>query len=108
LLSPPWRLGKSVKNAHDTSLEELSDLSVWAEWCCAALVVAGVAGEFAIAAYHPEYNSWWGRWGPACGDLLVALGVAGEVIASVVAHICQNELTRRSNDRLADVEFDNG
>jgi hypothetical protein len=34
--------------------------------------------------------------------LVIALGIAGEVLASAIAHTCQEELTRRSNDRLAE------
>ena len=105
LLLPPWRLGSNVRSADDDiEIGKLSDDAVVAEWYFAAMVVIGVAAEFVIAAHHPPYNSWWGQWGPAYGDLLVAGGVAGEVGASVISHLCQGELTRRSNDRLVETE----
>jgi hypothetical protein len=99
---PPWRFGSNVRMADDTDLESLSDGAVVAEWCFAALVVIGVGGEFSIAARHFPNNSWIGWWGPAYADLLVAIGVAGEVFASVIAHLCQSELTRRTNEKLAE------
>lgn len=94
LLLPPRRLGSNVKSANDEEIGGLSDGAVVAEWCFAALVIFGVAGEFVIAAYHPPYDSWLGQWGPAFGDLLIAVGVAGEILAGVIAHICQGELTQ--------------
>jgi hypothetical protein len=104
LLLPPWHLGGNVKRASDEAVDDLSDGAVAAEWFFAAVVIAGVIGEFIIAARHPPYDSRLGQWGPAFGDLLVALGVAGEVLASVVSHLCQGELTRRSNEKLAKIK----
>jgi len=107
-LWPPWRFGGNIKSKNDADIETLSDGCVTAEWCFAGLVIAGIVGEFVIAAIHPPYDSLLGWWGPAYADLVVAVGIVCEVIAGVAAHTCQNELTRRSNDRLAQVEFDNG
>jgi hypothetical protein len=101
-LLPPWRLGKSVKSADEKDVERLSEGSVIVEWCFAVLVIAGVFGEFVIAAKNPASNSDLGRWGTAAADFLVGLGVAIELLASVVAHICQGELTERSNVRLGE------
>lgn len=96
-LFPPWRFGNSVKSAEDHDIDSLSEGAVIAEWCFAALVIFGVAGEFIIACLNPPNECWLGRWGPAYADFLVAIGVAGEVIASVISHICQSELTRRTS-----------
>jgi hypothetical protein len=102
MLFPPWRFGNNVKMANDACVESLSGGAVVAEWAFAALVVLGVIAEFAIAARHPAYDTWLGWWGPAYADLLVASGVVGEVLASMIAHLCQGELTRRSNVMLSE------
>ena len=100
LFLPLWRFGSNVRNAADSQVEGLSEGAVLTEWLFAAIVVFGVVGEFVIAARHPPYDSWLGQWGPAYADLMVASGIAFEVIAGVVSHLCQNDLTRRSADRL--------
>jgi hypothetical protein len=102
ILWPPWRFARNIKSASDSELESLSDGAVVSEWGFAALVVLGVVGEFIIAAYDPPHDSLAGRWGPAYGDLMIAFGVAGEVVASAISHVCQGVLTRRSNAKLED------
>jgi hypothetical protein len=93
----PWRFSKRTRSADDGPIEHLSDGATASEWFFAGLVVLGVFGEFVIAARHPPYDSWLGQWGSAYVDLLIAGGIALETIASVIAHVCQNELTRRTS-----------
>src|SRR5437762_1429038 len=107
-LLPPWRLGTSVKSASEPELDRLSEGSVIVEWCFAVLVIAGVFGEFFIALKNPPPNSDLARWGPVAADFAVGFGVAIELLASVVSHICQTELGRRSNDRLGELELEAG
>jgi hypothetical protein len=92
----------SVKSASDPELDVLSEGSVIVEWCFAIFVIAGVFGEFFIALRDPPLHSDLARWGPVWADFAVGAGVAIELVASVVAHICQSELTRRSNAALTE------
>jgi hypothetical protein len=65
------------------------------------LVVLGVIGELVLAIVHPEYDSFWGIWGSAMADALIALGVAGEILFARMAFTRQSELQRRSAADLA-------
>lgn len=105
ILLPPWRFGSNVRSAGDAEVDRLSDGAVLAEWCFAALVILGVLGEFVIASINPPHDSRLGHLGPAFADLMVAVGVAGEVIASMVAHKCSSVLLTRSNESLAELWF---
>lgn len=90
LLAPPWRLGGNVRSADEKTVEGLSDGAIAAEWGFAVVVILGVVLEL---------------WSPVRGDVLVAGGIAGEVLASMVAHKCSSELLTRSNDSLAELWF---
>jgi hypothetical protein len=73
------------------------------EWahCCGAFVVLGVIAEIVLAIYHPEYDSFWEQWGSALSGILIAVGVAGEILLAARQSACQSELARRSSDRVA-------
>lgn len=112
---PLWRLGNNIKSASDPQLEAASESSLRWGRAGAGLVVIGVAAEFALAAYHPQYDSPLDHWGTAVFNFLVAIGIAGEILFSAMAHRFDGELGRRAKkelaeakDRLAQVEFDSG
>ena len=100
-----WQLGGKLKDCGDERLEKASESCIrWEIGCALFLVVLGLVGELAIAFAHPDYNSFLERWGAVVCDALVALGVAGEVVFSTLSHKYSGELTRRSNQRLADLK----
>jgi hypothetical protein len=95
-------IGNGMRNASDNLLEEAVELWEAFELAFAGVVVAGVIFEFFIAYLHPAYDTPRGVWGPVIGDALVAIGLVVEVAAGMRAKALQSELTRRSNDRLAE------
>jgi hypothetical protein len=98
---PGWRLPKGVINASDPELEKsIESCERWA-WFGGGLVIVGVAAEVAIAAIHPPYDSFLEQWGSSLANSLVAIGVAFEIIFSRIAGLRQNELKRRSDERVA-------
>jgi hypothetical protein len=68
-------------------------------------VVAGVVAEFAIAAFHPAYDSFLEQWGSALADSAIALGIVGEVICGRRDARIQTELRNRSNTKLGAAEI---
>lgn len=72
----------------------------WAKVCVVA-VVAGLLVEVTLAAWHPSYDSSVSRWGSVVADAFVALGVFGEFFFSKRAKHRQQELDRRSNEKVA-------
>jgi hypothetical protein len=105
---PAWYLRRGTINAPDDAIERASSSCERWEWGFAGLVVFAVAAELVLAIVHPPYDSWWNRWGSAVADALIALGIIGEVLFGRMDGRYQTELRKRSNDRLAQVEFDNG
>jgi hypothetical protein len=98
---PAWRLPKGVINASDDELEKsIESCERWA-WFGGGLVIVGVAAEVAIAAIHPPYDSFLEQWGSSLANSLVAIGVALEIIFSRMAGLRQNELKRRSDERVS-------
>ena len=92
--------------ATDNELElALESCEQWG-WACAGLLVLGLIAEFALALAHPEYDSFWGRWGPALGTLLVVVGVAGEVQFGKMGSRRQGELTQRAKKLLAEAQVE--
>jgi hypothetical protein len=61
-----------------------------------------VLAELAIAAIHPAYDSFWERWGSSFAGGLVAIGVAFEIKFGQMAGLRQNELKRRSDQKVGD------
>jgi hypothetical protein len=98
---PAWRLPNGTIKASDLELEKsIESCERWA-WFGGGLVIVGVAAEVAIAAIHPPYDSFLEQWGSSLANSLVALGVAIEIIFSRLAGLRQNELKRRSDERVA-------
>jgi hypothetical protein len=98
---PAWRLPNGTINASDIELEKsIESCERWA-WFGGGLVIVGVAAEVAIAAIHPPYDSFLEQWGSSLANSLVAIGVAFEIIFSRMAGLRQNELKRRSDERVA-------
>jgi hypothetical protein len=98
---PAWRLPNGIINARHEDLERsIGSCERWA-WFGGALVVAGVAAEVAIAAYHPLYDSWIEQWGSALANSLVAIGVMFEIMFARLAGLRQSELIRRSSAEAA-------
>jgi hypothetical protein len=99
---PAWRLPKGMINASDDELEKsIGSCERW-EWFGGGLVFAGVAATVAIAIVHPEYDSFLEQWGSAIADSLVAAGVAIEIKFGQMAGLRQNELKRRSDEKVAE------
>lgn len=102
IFRPAWRLNNGINAATDDQLEEAAtSCEKWA-WGCAILVVIGVAVEFGLAVNHPSYGSIREIWGTALADLLIGLGVAGEIVFARMGFSRQSELTHRSNKKLED------
>src|SRR5580658_4661308 len=76
---PAWRLPKGMTNASDEELEKSIESCERWEWFGGALVIFGVAAAVAIAAIHPQYDSFLEQWGSAVADSFVAIGVAVEI-----------------------------
>src|SRR6266403_3154866 len=69
----------------------------------AATVIFGLVLEVVFAAgLHEPPETVLSHWGPVVADALVALGVAGEVLFGRKSRIDSEELTRRSEERLAE------
>jgi hypothetical protein len=81
--------------------EASSSCERWA-WASAGLVIVGVFAEFVIAIVHPSYDAFFERWGSAFADALIAIGVGGEVLFSMIGARCQTELRNRSNKKVAE------
>jgi hypothetical protein len=101
---PAWRLPKGIISASEEQLDESIESCERAEWFGGGLVVAGVIATVAIAAFHPSYDSWLERWGSAMADSLVALGVGIEIKFGQMAGLRQNELRRRSDEKVAEAK----
>ena len=65
-----------------------------------------LASKSRLQSFQPPYNSFWERFGPVISDVLVFVGVLGEYLVNNRSQACQEELTRRSNDRLAKAELE--
>lgn len=99
---PAWRLPKGMINASDEGLEKSIESCERWEWFGGGLVFAGVAATVAIAIVHPKYDSFLEQWGSAIADSLVAAGVAIEIKFGQMAGLRQNELKRRSDEKVAE------
>lgn len=71
---------------------------------CAGMVIFGLTLEVIFAVWFHERPSLIARWGPVVSDVIVAAGVAGEVIFGRKARLDSEELTRRSDERAAKLE----
>src|SRR5665213_518310 len=71
-------------------------------WCAGAVIFGLVLEVFFVAWFHEPPETFLSRWGPVGSDVIVALGVAGEVFFGRKSRIDSEELTRRSEDKLSD------
>jgi hypothetical protein len=95
-------------NAPDEAIDSASESCERWEIGFAILVILSVVAETVLATAHPSYDSLLALWGSVITDALIAIGIVGEVIFGRIDGRYQTELRKRSNDRLAQVEFDNG
>ena len=89
-------------SASDSELEKSIESCERWEWFGGGLVVVGVIAEVAIAAIHPPYDSFWDQWGSSIANGLVAIGVALEIKLGQMAGLRQNELKRRSDEKVGE------
>ena len=86
----------------DDELEsQSSSCELWMH-ISAGIVIFGVILEVIIAVANPPYGIGPQRWGSLIADIMIALGVGGEVFFGAIDSRCQSELRRRSNERLGD------
>jgi hypothetical protein len=99
---PAWRLPNGINKASDGDLERST--SSCERWAIASglLVVLGLIVEAVVAFIHPSYDSPVETWAPFIADTLVALGVAGEVLFTMMSSRRHSELLIRSNAKLTD------
>src|SRR4051794_5991945 len=70
-------------------------------WCAGAVVFGLVLDVILASAFHAPPETFVSHWGPVAAGAIVALGVAGEVWFGRKSRIDSEELTRRSEERLA-------
>jgi hypothetical protein len=99
---PAWRLPKGIIKASDSELEKSIESCERWEWFGGGLVVVGVFAEVVIAVIHPPYDSFMEQWGSSIANSLVAIGVALEIKLGQMAGLRQNELKRRSDEKVAE------
>lgn len=91
---------KSIRT--DEQLESRSSsCELWMH-ISAGMVIFAVCLEVYIAVENPPYGIGLQRWGSLIADIMIALGVGGEVLFGAIDSRCQSELRRRSNTRLGD------
>lgn len=95
-LRPAWRLANCVINETEENRESSSrTCEVWS--CgCGGLLLLGLVLEFVLAVFHPAYDSFAGKWGPAIADGCVTVGAGGEVLFTFLRIRCQGELDKRA------------
>jgi hypothetical protein len=77
-------------------------------WGAAAVIFGLVLEVIFASAFHEPPETVLSHWGPVVADALVALGVAGEVLFGRKSRIDSEELTRRSEERLAEAHAQAG
>lgn len=93
----------------ENQLEASSDLNEGRAKGCGWLVVGGLVLEVVLTAefpaHAPKETSWYlafiETWGPVFADVLVAIGVWGEIFFSGKVRKVENELRRLSNEKVA-------
>ena len=98
---PLWRIPAGIRDAPDSAVHAAVEACEALEKYCGGLVILGLALEFGLALANSGQGSVLERWGAVIVDAMVALGVGGEILFAGRVSTCQNELTRRSNDRLS-------
>jgi hypothetical protein len=69
---------------------------------CGWVVVAGLVIEVCLAVAFQEHKDWIENWGPAIADILVALGVYGEIHFSGKVSAADEELRREADEKVSE------
>jgi hypothetical protein len=95
-------LVKPLKDRTDEQIESLS--GVYEKWAVggAVAVIVGIILEVVIVIKNPPYGGPCQQYGSLVADLLVGFGIIAEVWFGKRESLCQSELRRRSNERLAE------
>jgi hypothetical protein len=97
----PLRLRKNgVINATDTELESAQECCEQFAILSTGMVFIGLVLEVYIAIKHPSSESYLERWGSVVADILVALGVLGELLPSMLVRRYSAEVGKRSAEKL--------
>jgi hypothetical protein len=89
-------------NKTDQNLKDAISSNERIALCSAGGVIFGLVLEVILAAaFHSPPETFVSHWGPVVASAIVALGVTGEVWFGRKSRIDSEELTRRSEDRLA-------
>ena len=91
-----------VINASDSELEQAAGICERVAAWSTFLVFIGLAFEGWIAVKHPKFDSPLERWGSFWADVLVAVGVLGELLPSMLVRRYNTEVKRRSDEKLAE------
>ena len=85
----------------ESSLKERASIGErWSKRCGFA-VVAGLVIEVCLAIAYREHKTWIENWAPVIGDILVALGVYGEIHFAGIVKKAEDELRRISEEKVA-------
>jgi hypothetical protein len=102
-LSLPLPLRKNgVINATDAELDGAQRFCEQVAIASTVLVFVGLVFEVLIAIKHPSFDSCLERWGSVIADALVAVGVLGELLPSMLVRGYNTEVKRRSDDKLSE------
>jgi hypothetical protein len=97
-----WLLKNGVRGATDAELEHAAEACERLTVVSGVVVGVGLVVEVVLAFVHPSYDSALETISSVIADVLVALGVGGEVFFSARGFKCQGEMQRRSNTKLSD------
>lgn len=101
-MSLPLPLRKNgVIKATDPELERAQKFCEHFAIGSTGLVFIGLVIEVFIAIEHPPFDSCLERWGSVIADVLVAFGVLGELLPSMLVRTYNTQINRRSADRLS-------
>jgi hypothetical protein len=101
LLPLPLRKN-GVVNATDTELERAQKFCEHFSIGSTGLVFIGLVLEVYIAFEHPPFDSYLEIWGSVIADILVAFGVLGELLPSMLVRRYNTEVKRRSDASLSE------
>lgn len=91
-----------VINASDAELERAQKFCEHFAIASTFLVFVGLVLQVYIAIKHPSFDSCLERFGSTAADILVAFGVLGELLPSLLVRRYNTEVKRRSDDRLSE------
>jgi hypothetical protein len=88
-----------MNKGHKSPAERIETFENWADFA-AWMVVVGVIVEAVLAAGVSD-RPFVIKWGPTASDIMVALGVAGEILFTRRARTISSELQTESNEKIA-------